>query len=1209
MKKILPFLFLFLFALSSVSFANITGGDQLYNYTINGTNYTIHVFTSNGYFNTTEDITDACFMLVAGGGGGGTQAGGGGGAGGLIFNCSQTINEGNYSINIGAGGTGGTATNIAGQTGYNTSAFGYTALGGGGGGSEASPAGKNGGSGGGAAYSNGVGGSGTAGQGYGGGNGKENHPTYRISGGGGGSNQTGLGFGTANKGHGGNGSAYDINGTTQYYAGGGGGGNTGTYGGSYGYGIGGLGGGGNGAISGAGQDATGYGSGGGGGAVSTTGGAGSSGIVIVRYETILPEGDSINATLVAPEDGNLTLNKSFEFEYNITTNDTTNVSLYIDDVLVNWTTAATNSTLTYDTEVSYGNHTWYVYAEKTANSSINDTSEIWDFEVYFNVSLNSPSDEANLSGNNATFSYTTNNLYNITCNLTIDSVLVNTKNSTPNATNYYNQSIDDGTYDWYVSCYAPDNTSYVKTTPTRTFSINYQTLNYSLNLTDEGNVLLRPQSIFYDIDGNLNVLYFKDEGTGKIVIKKIIDNQVNKTYEATLNSTKDYFMVFRNPTNTSLLLFDKDNSTRYYVDLNATNITITSISNDYLPETNAYYDAYTYANTRHIETINHTDDSYYIFVLSDLNGSFSRIMKYNFTDRTISAISNASSSNVSMQTIAKTDDLSEWYYSYPVSNQFRLFYYNGTHETLLWYNATGGNGTEVDKSIITFENYEGATYFGQFNQTNRALIHHVEKNITAYLPYNVSNPSHFYFITNETFVFFSEETDDIYAYSCYFTSSANCTRFSSEDYGAYVPYERGRMVSAKRENGQDVVIKGLIVSADVVKLYYNQNTYDIKFICYDEQDDDQRKTFSVNIYTNTSANSLTSSVWGYVLPSNILGGGTTKAYSTCQNGTQRLYVIGLENNYSIDFYSLNTTEGAYYTFTIKDKYGQELQGVKISAYRFAVSKEAWVVVEQAITDYSGSGVLFLEPFTLYQITLELSGYLTLDFDFTPAGITSLEVALSGTSEEPLQLPDYYYLWDDVAYSLEPTNSTFNDTFNITYQVSSANSTLEYFGMEVFYEYNGTRTSVYSNNLTTSPSGGTINYTASENGTYIVNTWIKSQNQSLFSPLSSRYTFRQSNLGFLKAREIFNEGQPISGWGFYFIGVVATMLVVGFVSQYTIDGAGLAGLAVLWGFTLFNPDAILVCVGGLDGTCITPVISTTLTSVVVLAGVYIKQAYT
>jgi len=116
-------------------------------------------FTSNGTFSVPSGrtIASARMLLVAGGGAGGNPVsslaygtGGGGGAGGLIANVDLTgaiaVNT-NYTIVIGAGGAVPTVGNTS--NGANSTAFGYTAIGGGGGGS-AGNIGVNGGSGGGA---------------------------------------------------------------------------------------------------------------------------------------------------------------------------------------------------------------------------------------------------------------------------------------------------------------------------------------------------------------------------------------------------------------------------------------------------------------------------------------------------------------------------------------------------------------------------------------------------------------------------------------------------------------------------------------------------------------------------------------------------------------------------------------------------------------------------------------------------------------------------------------------------------------------------------------------------------------------------------------------------------------------------------------------------------------------------------------------------
>jgi len=265
--------------------------------TISGVNYKIHAFTSSGTFTVTTGSAAIDVLIVSGGGGGGGSTAGGGGAGGLIYQTGVGVLAGNYTITIGAGGAGsrrsdqGAANNT---NGTNTTAFSYTAIGGGYGysgyssGSRLPSSGGSGGGGG--AYSGNdiatsSGAAGTSGQGYAGGAG--NDSTNWGGGGGGGATAVGVDqTGTRAGGAGSNKSS--VFGTTYgesgVFAGGGGGG-------AYNNGVtqGGTGGGGNGgdgqnhAATAATANTGGGGGGGGFYQYGPGGGAGGSGIVIIRY--------------------------------------------------------------------------------------------------------------------------------------------------------------------------------------------------------------------------------------------------------------------------------------------------------------------------------------------------------------------------------------------------------------------------------------------------------------------------------------------------------------------------------------------------------------------------------------------------------------------------------------------------------------------------------------------------------------------------------------------------------------------------------------------------------------------------------------------------------------------------------------------------------------------------------------------------------------
>ena len=252
--------------------------------------------------------TSVEYLIVGGGGSGGVSNAGGGGAGGYLANGSAALSltGGNaYTVTVGAGGASVTGSSnglvggasIMSGTGITT----LTADGGGYGGVGAN-AGGTGGSGGGGGYNNAAGGAASGnGTGSAGGSGTSSAPAYGA-GGGGGAGAVGQGGSGSYAGNGGIGIQNDITGTNTWYAGGGGGaadnntaacGNQGSNNGRD------KGGGGKGSAADTGtsstyNDAT-ANTGGGGGASFGSGtgasGDGGSGIVVVRFPTVLTIND------------------------------------------------------------------------------------------------------------------------------------------------------------------------------------------------------------------------------------------------------------------------------------------------------------------------------------------------------------------------------------------------------------------------------------------------------------------------------------------------------------------------------------------------------------------------------------------------------------------------------------------------------------------------------------------------------------------------------------------------------------------------------------------------------------------------------------------------------------------------------------------------------------------------------------------------------
>lgn len=187
---------------------------------------TTQIFTTSGTFSAGgKQIFNATMLLIAGGGGGGiNNAGSPGGAGGLLANINILPNitpGGTYTITIGSGGSVGSSQ------GSNSTAFGYTAVGGGRGyNAEVPTTGYNGGSGAGgrqiADLSYQGPGTGISGQGYDGGYGYNDGSNSILStGGGGGANGAGSNSSSTTYGIGGPGRYDNISGTNTLYAQGG----------------------------------------------------------------------------------------------------------------------------------------------------------------------------------------------------------------------------------------------------------------------------------------------------------------------------------------------------------------------------------------------------------------------------------------------------------------------------------------------------------------------------------------------------------------------------------------------------------------------------------------------------------------------------------------------------------------------------------------------------------------------------------------------------------------------------------------------------------------------------------------------------------------------------------------------------------------------------------------------------------------------------
>jgi hypothetical protein len=885
-----------------------------------------------------------------------------------------------------------------------------------------------------------------------------------------------------------------------------------------------------------------------------------------------------------------------------------NVSLLNTDLTFNKTILANTSNLSYSWNSAGTPQANYVIRVKAIdNYTLSAFDDSVEFTLAtFNASLLLPSNAVILEGNSTLFTYSTNNIITpATCSIYLDTVAIYSAGNLNNATSHY-ATVGQGSHTWYVSCIS-DDALFTYTTASRTFSMNYSSFNFLINLSaTQQNVFSQPQLLFYDVSGYLNVLYFTDEVAGNTLrVAQLNGSNIVANYSLLYADTPLIFATVLREANKTIIygLTTAAPSTSLIITLNGSlSATTGSFPYNSVVKDNGYYDAYTYAGTAHYQTLSLTPQSQYFTMVPIANGS--GYFTINATSNAVAQVGAQLPANIAAawQTMANDSALTTWYYLGTGGTNISLSYYNGTRNKLIELDS-GYTGAELNASIGNFYEYGGTKYVVLANLTN-TTIYQINGNLSYKFAEKLANPSFLYFVDKDTFLFFNTVGATTSAYSCYFATVGNCTKLTAAEYGFSMPYVRGRMATMKREGNSDVVAQGVISAGDTTALLYSQYTYDGKYLCYDEMAE-TRKLFKVNIYTETTANQLSNNSWGYVIPSSILGSGFKKAYFTCWNGTQRLFLAGLNSNFTINSYSLEVPKGVYYTFQALNQYNIPVQNATITAFRFAPSKAAFVPIEQGISDFNGNAIFYLEPYQFYKFVVEANGYIVLTFDLTPGADTVLEFKLSQSGGTVLVIPTYERVFNDVSYSLTPATTYQNQSFNITYTISSGAAELTYYCMNVTREWNGTTGLVY-NATGTAAGGGILQYTATLNGTYRVNTCFKHQNYTLYAPPLVTY-YLSPKQGLTNVRDRLPG--MMGGWAYFMIATVIALIVAGYISRFTIDGAGLMGLMVLWFFTAMNPGAVIIGAAGCTlGTlgCITITMATGLTSIIVIGGLLWKQ---
>lgn len=909
-------------------------------------------------------------------------------------------------------------------------------------------------------------------------------------------------------------------------------------------------------------------------------------------------------------------NVSFNLSYNASTFG--NCTVFINGTGYNMTNVSSTA-CEYNTSGLYGNLTYY--GQVCTVSGLCQTSSTASVLVTnFSITPLEPLSGAVLIEPQITARYNATALIApISCFAYVNNVLADSRVvASGGDIQTFIYPVTNGANTWYVNCYPYGNPVANYSTGSISFTASYTSLNssYQVSLYPE-NVYVNPQSLFYDINGNLNIFYYTStNGSTNAEIKTLNGSTVTNTWAIKNNLTDEFISVFRLSNSTLILTFDAaTNTSANFISVNG-GISKAAYTTEFNARSNTYYDPYSYANTKRYSTISIVDSSRYLFwiqnnttsaILVSMNASLNSSNVSNLT------MINSTTAPISWQTLANKSDLTNWYYAIPFATTagnytIRIYNWNGTHANFVAApDSRNYSASQIGASKVIFEAYDNQTYFMDANVSN-TTIYSISKNLSFLLNYSISNPSNFYFVDDSTLVFFSTESGVTYTYSCYFGAAANCTRISANDYGTTVPYLQGAMTTAKRVNGNDIVTTGFTTggsspTSNLTTLYYTTYTYDMKYACYDEVSL-ARKAFNVRVYSDANSSVMAAGVYlyGYVFPSSILGAtpGDINVFSLCTPvGTSRMYVVdGGPTTFSQ--YSLNSSVGIYDTFYVTNCYGSAVPNAIITAYRY-ITGHGWTIVEQTKTSINGDGYLFLEPGTPYQIVGTSDQGNTVTTTLTPTTATTVSVALACTGQNNTANANYNSIYEDLSFYINPPDGTMSNTsMNITFFALSKNSRIvstnalvyrtPQYSNETILIVNTTSTnrSGFSYVLPVTASSGAATYYAkmfvvvvnypinNSNGSYNLSDYSAFYATAVADPT---YTLAQYTAAIQGVIDALSSGRAIGPGVWFFLAGAAAILSVGYVSRYTIDGAGLIGSAVLLAFGLvYNATLVIGGVG-------------------------------
>lgn len=283
----------------------------------------------------------------------------------------------------------------------------------------------------------------------------------------------------------------------------------------------------------------------------------------------------------------------------------------------------------------------------------------------------------------------------------------------------------------------------------------------------------------------------------------------------------------------------------------------------------------------------------------------------------------------------------------------------------------------------------------------------------------------------------------------------------------------------------------------------------------------------------------------------------------------------VNESYEPEIYYIRVVETYETDYGVFDR---PVQDAKMTFQRYNKQQDVFVNVSSLLTDANGYINLYLIPSVSYQVIVEKQGYDRMISDYTPpppndfGQVPEKWFRINSNYEEIINETTPYTVWTNITWSVEPTQHRWHTNFTIYFNITSSDSMLEWYSMEIKYLNftNNTWVSLSFQNES-NPEGGTISYTL----------------PNITGQYSAAIYFKKTGFNIIQLSELSDFGyaifqgitalQGVPDFVFYLVIIIISMLIMGFLTYYLGPNLiiGYVGLLIMSMAMLIRPFSILV----------------------------------